>query len=173
MNTKNVLSLSALCLSLALVAGCNQDDETTDSASNDASSTPATESREAANTPRDVEDQVADEEPCYDCGTVTHITAVSVDGEGSGAGAVIGAVAGGLLGNQVGGGSGKKVATVVGAVGGALAGNEVEKKTRKQTYYDITVEMDSGGTRTVSVASAQQLSIGAPVKVVGNNLELM
>ena len=42
-------------------------------------------------------------------------------------GTAIGAVAGGLLGNQVGGGTGKKIATVAGAVGGGYAGNKVQE----------------------------------------------
>jgi outer membrane lipoprotein SlyB len=157
----NILTkASILCLTLATLSGCNQDQ------SQSTASTPAGSGSAGAQ-------ETAEEVACYDCGTVVDITAVSVDGDASGVGAVVGAVAGGLLGNQVGGGSGKKVATVGGAVGGALAGNEVEKKTNKQTYYDVTVKMDSGGTRTVSVASASQISIGTPVKVVGNNLELL
>ena len=39
------------------------------------------------------------------------------------AGTAIGAVVGGLLGNQVGGGNGKKLATVAGAVGGGSMGH--------------------------------------------------
>jgi uncharacterized protein YcfJ len=42
------------------------------------------------------------------------------------AGTAIGAVVGGLLGSQVGGGNGKKLATVAGAVGGGYAGNKVQ-----------------------------------------------
>lgn len=41
-------------------------------------------------------------------------------------GTAIGAVAGGLLGNQVGGGKGNTLATVAGAVGGGYAGNRIE-----------------------------------------------
>lgn len=110
---------------------------------------------------------------CVNCGVVVSITPVTVKGEGSGAGVVLGAVVGGLLGHQVGGGSGKDAATVVGAVGGAVAGNEIEKRSRSQTYYDVTVKLDSGGTKTVSVASAASINVGTPVKVVGNNLELI
>ena len=40
----------------------------------------------------------------------------------------VGAVVGGLLGNQVGGGNGKTLATVVGAVGGGYVGNEIAKR---------------------------------------------
>ena len=43
-------------------------------------------------------------------------------------GTAAGAIVGGLLGNQIGGGSGKKIATVAGAVGGGLAGREVQKR---------------------------------------------
>jgi outer membrane lipoprotein SlyB len=110
---------------------------------------------------------------CENCGKVVSITPMTLDGSGSGVGAVAGAVVGGLLGNQVGGGSGKKVATVVGAVGGAYAGNEIEKRSKQQVYYDVLVELDDGGTQTVSVNDAQYLQPGTPVRVFGNNLELL
>ncbi|MDB5761741.1 MAG: glycine zipper protein [Herminiimonas sp.] len=40
----------------------------------------------------------------------------------------VGAVLGGLLGNQVGGGNGKTLATIAGAVGGGYVGNEVANR---------------------------------------------
>lgn len=46
---------------------------------------------------------------------------------GIGAGAVIG----GLLGNQVGGGNGKKLATLAGIIGGGMIGNEIQNRTSK------------------------------------------
>lgn len=42
----------------------------------------------------------------------------------------VGAVVGGLLGNQVGGGNGKTLATIAGAVGGGYIGNEIAKKNQ-------------------------------------------
>jgi uncharacterized protein YcfJ len=42
----------------------------------------------------------------------------------------VGAVVGGLLGSQVGGGNGKTLATIVGAVGGGYVGNEIAKKNQ-------------------------------------------
>lgn len=36
-----------------------------------------------------------------------------------------GAVAGGVIGRQIGGGSGRNLATVAGAIGGAAAGNQL------------------------------------------------
>ncbi len=48
-------------------------------------------------------------------------------------GTALGAVAGGLLGNQVGGGSGKKIATAAGAVGGAVAGRKIQENQQNKT----------------------------------------
>ncbi|KZC37097.1 UNVERIFIED_ORG: hypothetical protein RHOFW104R5_24850, partial [Rhodanobacter sp. FW104-R5] len=53
------------------------------------------------------------------------------------AGMAIGAVAGGLLGNQVGGGKGRTLATVAGAVGGGYAGKKVqEHQQAKNTHTE-------------------------------------
>jgi uncharacterized protein YcfJ len=48
----------------------------------------------------------------------------------------VGAVAGGLLGHQIGGGKGKTLATVGGAVAGGVVGNRVQKNAQdRKTYY--------------------------------------
>lgn len=63
------------------------------------------------------------------------------------AGTAIGAVVGGLLGNQIGGGGGRSVATIGGAAAGGYAGNRIQKnmqdsktqtthETRCKTVYD-------------------------------------
>lgn len=53
-------------------------------------------------------------------------------------GSVLGAVAGGLLGHQVGGGHGKQLATVAGAVGGGYAGNKVQEHMQAGDTYTTT-----------------------------------
>lgn len=53
-------------------------------------------------------------------------------------GTAVGAVVGGLLGNQVGGGNGKKVATVAGAVGGGYAGNKTQEHLQQNNTYTTT-----------------------------------
>lgn len=55
------------------------------------------------------------------------------------AGTAIGAIAGGLLGNQVGGGKGRTLATVAGAVGGGYAGNRIEA-SRQQGQVTSSTE---------------------------------
>src|SRR3954470_20781721 len=64
---------------------------------------------------------------CEDCGTVKSVIKEKRKGEGGAVGIVGGAVVGGLLGHQVGGGTGKTLATVGGAVAGGFAGNEAQK----------------------------------------------
>ena len=53
---------------------------------------------------------------CDDCGTITSITPIAVEGESSGVGAAIGAVIGGLAGSQV-GEAGVEDVVGVGAIG--------------------------------------------------------
>ncbi len=81
-----------------------------------------------------------------------------------------GAVLGGLLGNQVGGGTGKTLATVVGAVGGGYAGNTVEKRMKKETVYQIDLRMEDGSTLRLEHASP--LSVGAHVTVANGVISL-
>lgn len=107
---------------------------------------------------------------CQDCGTVAGVTAVQVQGEGSGMGAVAGAIAGAVIGHQFGRGQGNTAAKVVGAAGGGYAGNEIEKRMRSTTVYDVTVQMDNGSTRTVRVADPSGISSGERVRVEGSNL---
>lgn len=51
---------------------------------------------------------------------------VVTEGQKSGAGAAMGAIAGGAVGSQMGGGSGKTLATMAGIFGGAILGNSIE-----------------------------------------------
>src|SRR5262249_30248338 len=52
------------------------------------------------------------------------------------AGTAIGGIAGGLLGHQIGGGTGKTVATIAGAAAGGYAGNQVQKNMQRK---DVTM----------------------------------
>ena len=54
------------------------------------------------------------------------------------AGSAIGAVVGGVLGHQVGGGSGRTLATVAGAAVGGYAGNRVQKQMQDKDTYTTT-----------------------------------
>lgn len=74
------------------------------------------------------------------------------------AGTAIGAIAGGLLGNQVGGGKGKTLATIAGAAGGGYAGNRVQNH----------VQSDRTSTRTEHRCTTVD---GSTQKIIGYNVE--
>jgi outer membrane lipoprotein SlyB len=103
---------------------------------------------------------------CQNCGVVESVRQLTARGDGSGLGAAGGAVVGGLLGNQVGGGHGKEAMTVVGAIGGAFAGNQIEKRARSTLSYETTVRMNNGSSRTVVQAAAPEWRDGDHVKIV-------
>jgi outer membrane lipoprotein SlyB len=103
---------------------------------------------------------------CQNCGTVESIREISTRGDSNGLGAAGGAVVGGLLGNQVGGGHGKQAMTVVGAIGGAFAGNQIEKQARATISYETRVRMDNGSSRTIGQATQPVWRDGDHVKVV-------
>jgi outer membrane lipoprotein SlyB len=110
---------------------------------------------------------------CGNCGVIEAIHEVNTRAEGSGVGAAGGAVVGGLLGNQVGGGHGKQLATVLGAVGGAVAGNQIEGSVRATRSYNIVVRLDSGKTRTVHQSAAPNWRQGDRVRIVNGGLRAM
>lgn len=107
---------------------------------------------------------------CASCGVVESVAAVKRPQQTSGVGAVGGAVVGGLLGNQVGGGNGRAAMTVLGAVGGGYAGNAIEKNMKSVTVYQVRVRMDDGTTRTVERSSP--VSTGARVVFDGDTMRL-
>ena len=107
---------------------------------------------------------------CSNCGVIEAIHEVNTRAEGSGVGAAGGAVVGGLLGNQVGGGHGKQLATVLGAVGGAVAGNQIEGSVRATRSYNIVVRLDNGKTRTVHQSAAPNWRQGDRVRIVNGGL---
>ena len=119
--------------------------------------------------------QVADSTParwrCAECGVIQSVREVATKGEGSGIGAVGGAVVGGLLGHQVGSGRGQDIATVVGAVGGVVAGNEIEKRVKSGKSYEITVRFEDGSSRVINEANAPTWRTGDRVKVINGVIQ--
>ena len=93
-------------------------------------------------------------------------------GRGTGVGAVLGGVAGAVVGHQIGGGRGRDAATVVGAVGGAVAGNAIEKNRNSNVHetYRVSVQLDNGASRAYDVPSYGELRIGDRVKIENGQL---
>lgn len=108
---------------------------------------------------------------CAQCGVVNDVQVINVDKSASPLGMVIGAVAGGLLGNTVGKGNGRTAATVVGAVAGGAVGNEVGKRNSgPDTAFQISVRLDDGRIATVTQADDPQVRRGDYVEVRNNRV---
>lgn len=73
------------------------------------------------------------------------------------AGTAIGAVVGGLLGNQVGGGNGKKIATVAGAAAGGYAGNKTQEHMQDGDTYTTTEQRCKTVTDTEEKVSGYEV----------------
>jgi len=111
--------------------------------------------------------------PAARVGTVESVQEIVEPTQPSGAGLVLGALAGGGLGSLIGSGSGRTVATVVGAVGGGYVGNQVEK-SRTNVVYQIGVKYDDGTWATSRQATPTGLRVGDRVRVTDNSgIELL
>ena len=118
---------------------------------------------------RDERPQVRDERQqvaryCTNCATVQAINIVQKESSGA-VGTVGGAVVGGLLGNEVGSGSGRTAATAVGAIGGALAGRGIERNARSGQRYEVVVRYENGSTQAVAYDNEPGFRVGDSVKV--------
>ena len=177
MKKMNLLAFAAVLL----LSACDQ--SATPASAADAQATPAASSAPApAVTPPSAaapapkpakpkpKPQIAAKKICADCGVISAIREVKIEGAGTGMGAVAGAAAGGAVGNQFGKGQGKTALTVVGVLAGATAGHMAEKEIRSETVKRLTLSMEDGSVRTVDLKELNGLGVGAKVKVSGNTV---
>jgi outer membrane lipoprotein SlyB len=109
----------------------------------------------------------------YNTGVVSSIELVRAEGPSrvSPVGVIAGAVIGGLLGNQVGAGSGRAAATVAGAAVGGYAGNEVGRRAEAGSapdIYRLAIQFDGGGSQFIDVGNPGDLRVGDRVRVDPN-----
>lgn len=107
---------------------------------------------------------------CDTCATVQTVKQEKRKGKGGLLGVAGGAVAGGLLGNQIGKGTGNTVATVGGAVAGGVIGNEVQKKVTSKKVWVTTVKMKDGTVKNFEQEAQPVWVAGNVVKVDGSTL---
>lgn len=94
--------------------------------------------------------------------------------QGLGLGTLAGAAVGGVIGNQVGGGSGRTVTTAAGAAGGAYVGHEIEKRRRSgDQIYKVTIQMDDGTTQSFAQEAAPSVRQGDRVMITNGVLSPM
>jgi outer membrane lipoprotein SlyB len=104
---------------------------------------------------------------CALCGTVESIRIIELRDEARGAGA--GGVSG-APGKQTDAGNDNAVTTIFGAFAGAITGDETERNVKKRYAYRVTVRMDDGSFRTVSLSGPPDLNVGDKVRVVEGKL---
>lgn len=109
-------------------------------------------------------------------GHIAHIEVLRSQTPGygtSGGGALAGGAVGGVLGNQIGHGSGRAAATALGIVGGALLGNAIEAQNNAPRVYEsyrISIQTDNGGYRSFDVPSPGDLRVGDRVRIDGGRI---
>jgi len=108
---------------------------------------------------------------CKECAVIEDVREVEKAGDASGAGAVGGAVVGGVLGHQVGAGRGRDVATVLGAIGGGIAGHQIEKTVKKTKEYQVWVRYEDGTKGMFVQPTPPGWHVGDKVKVVNGQIQ--
>lgn len=103
-------------------------------------------------------------------GTIQSVREVTQPGEHTAMGPIAGGVAGAVIGNQFGHGTGRQIMTVLGAAGGAYAGREIEKQARGVKRWKIAVRLDSGAQQTVSSDVAPPWRAGDRVRLIDGRL---
>lgn len=97
-------------------------------------------------------------------GTVIAVRVVHVSSPVSPGAAILGGIAGAVVGHQIGNGRGQTVATVAGAIGGAFLGNHIGEQVSGHKVYDIVVRRDAGGR--VQVEQRRYVAPGQRVRLV-------
>ena len=103
-------------------------------------------------------------------GKITSVRPVKIEGDHT-AGTIVGGIAGGLLGSNIGQG---RAANTAGAVGGALVGgalgSHAQQAMGSRNGIEITVRLDKGGSLSVvqQVNPREQFSVGDRVRVLSS-----
>lgn len=87
------------------------------------------------------------------------------NGVGSAAGAVLGGIA---VGANVGRGNGSTAAGIVGALLGGMAGQQIEANMKKRPGYEITVKLDNGELRAIIQDADEVFKPGERVRLLSS-----
>ncbi|KFK94724.1 MULTISPECIES: glycine zipper 2TM domain-containing protein [unclassified Serratia (in: enterobacteria)] len=104
-------------------------------------------------------------------GTLVSVRPVQIQGSETAntIGAIGGAVLGGLLGNTVGGGTGRTLATAAGAVAGGVVGNSVGSVAARTNGVELEIRTDNKeNIVVVQRAGATKFSPGQRVRMAQN-----
>lgn len=99
-------------------------------------------------------------------GTVEAARPIKIEGTKSAIGTGAGAVVGGIAGSSVGQGKGSAVGAVLGAVVGGVAGAAAEEGYTREDGMEITVRLESGRVISVVQAGKEEFKPGDKVRVL-------
>jgi outer membrane lipoprotein SlyB len=99
-------------------------------------------------------------------GTVESVRNVAIANQDTGVGTVGGAALGGLAGSQVGHGGGSAAVGILGAIAGGVIGNRIENQANTRPGLEITVRLDSGELRAVTQLADEPFRPGDRVRLL-------
>ena len=99
-------------------------------------------------------------------GVVESVRHVKIEGTKSPVGTGAGAVVGGIAGSNIGSGKGSTVGTILGAVAGGVAGSMIEEGVMSKDGLEITVKLDNGRMIAVTQEADEQFRIGERIRVL-------
>ena len=102
-------------------------------------------------------------------GVVESARLVKLEGTKTPIGTGAGAVVGGVAGSTLGGGRGQVITTVLGALAGGLAGSAAEEGLTRKDGVEITVKLDSGNMIAVVQEADEEFNPGDKVRVLEAN----
>lgn len=94
----------------------------------------------------------------------------------TGLGLASGAIVGGLLGNKVGHGNGRKLATVLGMIGGGIAGNEIKRHNNLTNVPGVEMQIRADNGQVINLVQpdqGQRFRSGTRVRLNKNGNQLI
>ena len=113
---------------------------------------------------------------CETCGNIERIEKVRLRDEhiDIGAGAVLGAIIGGVAGSQINTRDHETAAIAAGALAGGVIGHEIQKNNQKQQKgYQFDVRLDDGRWAQVTQLEKMNLRVGDRVIIRDHQLEYL
>jgi outer membrane lipoprotein SlyB len=101
-------------------------------------------------------------------GTVESIRNVTIANPERGVGALGGAALGGIAGSAAGEGKGQAAMTVIGALAGGLLGQHAEQNINNKPGFEITVRLDSGELVAITQAADEMFRPGERVRLLSD-----
>jgi outer membrane lipoprotein SlyB len=103
-------------------------------------------------------------------GVIEQLRPINIEGTKTPIGSGAGAIVGGIAGSSIGGDKTSKVMAVIGAVAGGMAGAAIEEGVTRTHGVEITVKLNSG--RTIAIVQGlspnERFAVGERVRVISS-----